>query len=102
MTGLFVYLRPHYNLTLKKNDLFMFMSVHVCAWCLPKPEEGGIFFGTEIPGGCWLPCQCQEKNLGPLQEELVLPTAEPLLQPLRLRFLTHGVTVTLRLYLDMF
>ena len=31
--------------------------------------------------GCELPCGCWELNSGPLEEQSVLLTAEPLLQP---------------------
>lgn len=40
--------------------VFAYMSVtHVCAWYLPKPEEGigspegGVRDGHESPSGCW-------------------------------------------------
>jgi hypothetical protein len=34
-----------------------------------------------ITDGCEPPCGCQELNSGPLEEQLVLLTAEPSLQP---------------------
>jgi hypothetical protein len=35
-----------------------------------------------LSDGCELPCGCWEQNLGPLQEQSVLLTTEPSLQPL--------------------
>ena len=47
--------------------------VHVC--CHRSP-------GTGIRDSCELPCGCWELNPGPLEEQPVLLTAEPSLQPL--------------------
>lgn len=74
------------------------MSVcHVCVWHLQRPEdsidwrkvenrsccseESIRFPGTRVTGGCELPCGSWESNSGPLEEQLVLLTAEPSPQP---------------------
>jgi hypothetical protein len=46
--------------------------------------EGVIFPGTGVADRCELPCGCWELNSGPLEEQPVLFTAEPFLQPLKL------------------
>ena len=43
--------------------------------------EGVRSPGTGVTDSCELPCGCWELNLGPLQEQHVLLTTEPLLQP---------------------
>ena len=39
-----------------------------------------------ITDGCELPCGCQELNSGPLEEQAMLLTAEPSLQPQKISF----------------
>ena len=41
-------------------------------------------------GSCELPCGCWELNLDPLEEQPVLLTTEPSLQPLLWVFLIYG------------
>ena len=41
-----------------------------------------------ITDGCEPPCGCWELNSGPLEEQAMLLTSEPSLQPPGLRFLT--------------
>jgi len=62
--------------------LYVCMHVHpVCAWCLRRSEEGIRSPGTGDKEGCEPPCGFWELNLGPLQEQQVLLTTEPSLQP---------------------
>jgi hypothetical protein len=42
-----------------------------------------------ITDGCELPCVCWELNSAPLEEQLVLLTTEPSLQPLQVYSLYH-------------
>lgn len=46
-----------------------------------RPEEGFSSPGTGVTDGCKLPCRCWKWNLGPLQEQSMLLTAEPSLCP---------------------
>jgi len=48
-----------------------------------------------ITDGCEPPCGCWELNSGPLEEQTVLLTAEPPLQPCDLLFLTQSATLCL-------
>ena len=48
-------------------------------------KEGIRSQGAGVAGGCEIPCESWEPNLGPLQEQQGLLTAEPSLQPLNLR-----------------
>ena len=59
------------------------MSVsHIRACPVPsEASEGHQIPGTGVIDGCETPCGCWELNLGPLQEQPVLLTAEPSLQP---------------------
>ena len=59
--------------------LFAFMPVH------QVPGKSGKDSGSPASGvtdGCELPCGCWESNPGPLEEQPVLLTTEPALQPL--------------------
>jgi hypothetical protein len=58
------------------------MSIHhVCA--MPSEARRGCLSpGTGVANSCELPCGWQELNPGPLQEQVVLLTAEPSPQPL--------------------
>ena len=47
---------------------------HVRAW-FPQTDAGSP--GTGVTSGCQLPCWCLGLNEGPLEEQLVLFTAEP-------------------------
>jgi hypothetical protein len=44
---------------------FMYVYVHVCAWCPWMPEQGVGFPGTGVTVDCEMPCGCWELNLGP-------------------------------------
>jgi hypothetical protein len=46
-----------------------------------RPEEGSETPGTGVTGGCEPPWGCWELNTGPLEEQPVLLTTEPSLQP---------------------
>lgn len=57
------------------------VSVHiVCTWCLRMPEEGVTLLKTGITDVCEQPCGCWKSNSSPLEEQLVLLTAEISLQ----------------------
>ena len=47
---------------------------------------------SEAEDGSQPPCGCWESNLGPLQEQLALLTAEPYLQPHRYAVVKHSST----------
>ncbi|XP_052021605.1 death domain-containing protein CRADD isoform X2 [Apodemus sylvaticus] len=52
-----------------------------CA-CLPQRPAGGVrFHGTRVSDSCELPCGSWELNLGLLEEQLVISTTKPPLQP---------------------
>jgi hypothetical protein len=69
----------------KKKDLFI-----VCIWvhcsCHQTHQKRA---SDPITDGCEPPCGCWELNSGPLEEQWVLLTAEPSLQPPRNNFLTE-------------
>jgi hypothetical protein len=61
---------------LKKKDLYMYMSfVSVCTPVQQKERSDTIKDGSEPSCGNW------DLNSGPLEEQLILFTAEPSLQP---------------------
>jgi hypothetical protein len=53
---------------------------HVGAWYPQRSEEVTGHPRNGVMHGCELPCGCCKRNLGPLQEQQVLLTAEPSLQ----------------------
>lgn len=55
------------------------MSVHLCAWCLRRPEEGIGFPGTGVTNGCKLLCGCWDSTLDALEKRPELLPAEPFL-----------------------
>ena len=68
------------KLLFKKKDLFIYLFIICKLHCsylqtLQKMESDLVMDGCEPPCGCW------ELNLGPLEEQSVLLTAEPSLQP---------------------
>ena len=72
----------YYCLLMFLNYLFLLVSyLHTCVQYLQRPEEGIRSLGTGVTGGCELPCGCWELNPGPLEEQPVLVTTEPSLQP---------------------
>jgi hypothetical protein len=59
------------------------LSMHTFHACyLWKSEEGVGCTGTEVTGGCELPCGCWELNPCLLEEQPVFLTPEPSFQPL--------------------
>ena len=57
-----------------------FACMHVYVPHVPQmPEEGIIFPGSGVTYVGELPCECQESNLDPLEEQQVLLTTEPFL-----------------------
>ena len=54
---------------------------HIQASCLRRPEEDVGFPRTDITGGCEVPGAGWKLNPGPREEQAVLLTAEPSLQP---------------------
>ena len=78
--------------------MFVYTYARVpCVWCKQRPEEGVGYPETGVTEG-WEPsCGCWELNLGPLQEQPELLTAEPSLWFYSYIFLSVGVSVTERL-----
>jgi hypothetical protein len=67
-------------------DLFVYL--YALVFCLDLCLcEGVRSPGTGIIDNCELPCGCWELNPGPLEEQPVLSTAEPSLQPQALEIL---------------
>jgi hypothetical protein len=68
---------PSYQLLDRVLFLKYFFRICICNVHTCVPEEGtrAITDGCELPYGCW------ELNSGPLEEQPVLLTAEPSLQP---------------------
>lgn len=72
-------------------DLFIFMCMdvlpvcisvyHMHAWCLWRSEEDIISLGTRVIDSCEWPFDCWELNQEPLEEQSILFTMEPSLQP---------------------
>ena len=58
-------------------NLYLFI-LYVRMLCLHVHQRRGL---DPIPDGCEPPCGCWELNSGPLEEQPVLLTAEPSLQP---------------------
>ena len=56
------------------------LSVHHSMQYMQRSQESIWSPGTEVTGACKLPCRCWEPYLEPLQEQLVLLTAEQSLQ----------------------
>lgn len=52
----------------------------ICVQYLRRPEEGTIFPGVGVTGGCEQACRCWEFNRGLLEDEPLLLTAEPSVQ----------------------
>jgi hypothetical protein len=75
----------------KKYYLFLFIQVH-CT-CLQTHQEST---SDPITDGCEPPCGCWELNSRPLEEQSVLLTSEPSLQPYSVAF----VFVAFMLFLD--
>ena len=70
------------------------MWVHCC--CLQTHQKRA---SDPITDGCETPCGCWELNSEPLEEQSVLLTAEPPLQPLHLVFLLRSFQILLGPYL---
>jgi E3 ubiquitin-protein ligase NEDD4 len=54
---------------------------HIQEWYLQRPEEGLGSPGTGDVEDCEPPCGCWDLNSGPSEDQSVLLTAEPSLQP---------------------
>ena len=86
-------------LSIYLSSIFMhmcFACIHVCvrlcAWCLWRPEERALDpIGLELQAvvNITCTCGCWQSNLDPLEEQPVLLTAEPALQPM-LGFSCHA------------
>ena len=61
--------------------LMTYLTLFYVHWC-----DGVRSCGTAFSDNCELPCGCWELNPGSLEEQSVLLTAEPSLQPLYLYF----------------
>ena len=59
----------------KKKDLKTYLSSFYVYWCFVRSPGARVTDSYELPCGCW------ELNLGPLEEQPVLLTTEPFLQP---------------------
>lgn len=64
------------------------MGMYICAPCVSqwRPEEGVDSLGPGVTDVCELPYKYLDLNMGPLEKQTVLLTAEPFLQPLLLLF----------------
>ena len=62
----------------KKILFFIYYAYSVLPACMPPGQKRAPDF---IAGGCVPPCGCWELNPGPLEEQSVLLTSEPSLQP---------------------
>lgn len=90
----FGWLRSLFDISQFKKILTMYLLL--CVWvfclhawlctmwvqCMQMPDEGIRSSASEITDDSVLPCEYQESNSGPLQEQGMLPAAEPPLQPL--------------------
>ena len=56
--------------------------MHACAWYPWRLELGVRVPGTRITDGWGPPCRHWESNLGVLEEQAMLITAEPSLEPM--------------------
>jgi hypothetical protein len=73
---------PHFRTDLKKKIFTYVMYVDVLSACasICAPEDIR-FHETTVMDGCEPSCDCWELNSGTLEEQSVLLTAEPSLQP---------------------
>ena len=62
-------------------DLCACIFCRVCALCPQKSEDGMGSPGPGVRDSCRLLCGCWELNPGPMEEQPVLLTTEPSLQP---------------------
>jgi hypothetical protein len=69
----------------EKERIYFYVSASISAQCaslvLWRPKEGIGSPGTQVSGVCKPLCGCWDSNLSPLEEQSVLLTAEPSLQP---------------------
>ena len=63
--------------------LFICYVYNVLSLCMPAGQKKAPDIITD---GFEPPCDCWELNLGPLEEQAMLLTAEPFLQPLEITF----------------
>lgn len=60
------------------------LIAYLCTTCVPivlRDQKNLRFSGTEVTCGCELPSGYWETNLDPQEEQLVLSSTEPSLQP---------------------
>jgi hypothetical protein len=62
----------------KKKQTFIYYYMLVCCGCLQTHQKKA---SDLITGGCKPPCGCWDLNSGPSEEQLMLLTTEPSLQP---------------------
>lgn len=62
-------------------SLSYMLVCHLQAWSSLRTEKGVRAPGTGVTHDCEPPCGCWDSNPGPLEEQLVLLTTEPSLQP---------------------
>lgn len=62
----------------------------MCDWCLRRSEEDAGFPGAGVVDG-WEPYTGDGIKPSPLEEELVLLTAEPAIQPPHIWFLNQSL-----------
>ena len=58
--------------------IFIYYVYHILSVCMPTGEKRAP---DPIRDGCEPPCDCRELNSGPLEEQAMLLTTEPSLQP---------------------
>jgi hypothetical protein len=59
----------------------MYVSYHMYAWCPQRSGEVVGYLKTGVTDRCELLCGWWDSILGPLEEQSVLLTSEPALQP---------------------
>ena len=62
-----------------KNIYLFYYAYNILSVCMPEGQKRAP---DPITDGCELPCGCWELNSGPLEEQAILLTSEPSLQPL--------------------
>jgi hypothetical protein len=84
-----------FSLYFLKMYLFTYLFVCLFIYLFIVPVFRHTRRGHQMPitEGCELPCDCWELTSGPLEEQSVLLTTEPSLQPPSLCFLRQGFSV---------
>ena len=68
---------------LKNIYLFIYYVYNILSVCMSAGQKRAPDLITD---GCEPPCRCWELNSGPLEEQAMLLTTEPSLQPISLKF----------------